>query len=121
MKESAVRSRLDPRNRQARVNLGDVQQRLSLHVQECRILGWVGDLENPLAPVLGAQSKVLIPLATQRLSGRLNAERPLGDCFGLVDRKRRGRRFQNRFGCGSASGLGSGKTGSGLWPARLRR
>ena len=55
-----------------------------------RILGRVRDLENPLTSVLGAQSEVLISLAIEWVSGRPNAEVPLGDPRGLLDGKRRG-------------------------------
>jgi len=54
MKQGTVGSYLNPRNRQTRVDLCDVQQRLGLHVEKRRILGRVRDLENPLAAVFGA-------------------------------------------------------------------
>ena len=54
MQQGTVGSHLDLRNRQAWVDLGDVHQRLALHVQKRRILRRVRDLENPLAPILGA-------------------------------------------------------------------
>jgi hypothetical protein len=87
-----------------------VKQRLALHVENRRILGRVCDFENPLAPVFGAQTEVLVPLTTQWMDGRLDAEGPLGDVHGLLGRKRRGLRLQDAFG----SGLGLGGGGHGF-------
>ena len=115
MKEGAVGSRLDPGNRQARVDLGDVQQRLGLHLQKRRMLGGICDLENPLAPIFGAQLEVLIPLAIQRVSRSLDVEGPLDNRLGLLGRKRRGLCFKDRSGIGSGSGVGSGGGGHGFY------
>jgi hypothetical protein len=54
MKYFTVRGIPDSWNCQARIDLGDMQQRLGLHVQQRRILGRVRDLENPLASIFGA-------------------------------------------------------------------
>ena len=78
-----------------------MKQRLGLHVENRRVLGRVRDLENPLAAVTSAQSKVLIPLAIQRVGGCLDVEGPLGNFYGFGGRKRRGLGFQDAFGSGS--------------------
>ncbi len=119
MKQGTVGSRLDPGNRQARVGLGDVQHRLGLHVQKRRILGRVCDLENPLAPISGEQSEVLIPLAVQRVSGRRYVEGPLCERFGFLGRKRRGLCLEDRFGFGSGTRLDSGVVGMASISQRL--
>ena len=49
--------------------------------------------------------EILIPFASQRVSGSLDVEGPLGDRFGLSARKCRGLCFQDRFGRGSGYGF----------------
>ncbi len=41
--------------------------------------------------------EILIPFASQRVSGSLDVEGPLGDRFGFLGRECRGLCFQNRF------------------------
>ncbi len=89
-------SRPDAGNGKPRVDARDVEQRPGLHVQEGRVLGGVGDLEDPLAVVLGSQAEVLIPLARQRAGGGTDLEGPPGDVLGLRHRERRGRLFHDR-------------------------
>jgi hypothetical protein len=58
--------------------------------------------------------EVLIPLAPQRVSGRLDVEGSLGDHFGLLGGKRRGLCLQDCFGFGSGSRPGLAVGGHGF-------
>ena len=111
MEQSTVGSRLNPGNAKLRIDLGYVQQRPGLHIQKCRVLCRVGDLENPVATIVGTQSKVLIPLTSQWCSGGVDGEGLLGDRFRLLPGKPWSRALQDCIDCCFRLGIPSGGHG----------
>ena len=80
------------RDRQRRVDGGDVADNARLHLHDALALAGVRDLQDPAPPVVGGEPEVLVALADERGGRRTNAEDVGGDDGSFLEAEpRRGR------------------------------